>query len=381
MTGERRIRWSRIRHLARKELIQVRRDPRLFRVLIAAPLFQLLVLGFAASTDVREVRVAVRDDDATPASRNLIRAIGASGYLRPIPVSAPAGEDAKLLIAGRAGLVLWIPRGFGAILARGDPAPAQVLVDGADSNYAVQGLQYLQGATRRYNEDLARASGRPGIAAQTGLRMETRYWYNPDLRSRRFMVPGIMGVLLLVTTMMVTSMALVKEREDGTFEQLAMTPVRPAEIIAGKLLPYALIGFLSVTLALPVIRFVFGVPLLGSVAALYGFSTLFLLTTLGTGLLVSTLVHTQQQAMLVTAFGVMMPFTLLSGFIFPVPSMPAVMQPVSALIPLTYYVDAIRGLFLKGSTARDLAHDAAGLAALGTIILGAAVLKFRKRLD
>ena len=381
MSGARLIRPSRIRHLVRKELIQVRRDPRLFRVLIAAPLFQLLVLGFAASTDVRDVAVAVRDDDATPASRDYVRSVGASGHLRPVPVAGPHGADEQQLVAGSAGLILWIPRGFGAAFARGEAAAVQALVDGADSNYAVQGLQYLQGATRRFNEDLSRGAAGTPRTPRPGITMETRYWYNPDLKSRRFMVPAIMGVLLLVTTMMITSMALVKEREDGTFEQLALTPVRPAEIVAGKLLPYALIGFVGVTLALPMIVFVFGVPLRGSIAGLYGVSALFLMTTLGTGLLVSTLVHTQQQAMLVSAFGIMMPFVLLSGFIFPVQNMPRILQPVAHLIPLTYYVDAVRGLFLKGAGIHALAHDAIALAVLGTLILTAAVLKFHKRLD
>lgn len=374
------LRLPHIRHLVRKELIQVRRDPRLFRILIAAPLVQLLVLGFAASTDVRDVRVAVRDDDDTPASREYMRSLGASGYLRLEPAAGPSADDAERLVLGRSGLILAIPRGFGLALARGDRASVQALVDGADSNYAVQGLQYLQGATRRFNEDLA-------IAARAGadgderpvVAMETRHRFNPDLVSRLYVVPGIMGVLLLVTTMMVTSMALVKEREDGTFEQLALTPVRPLEVILGKLLPFAIIGFIGVTLALPVVRFVFGVPLRGSVALLYGFTALFLFSTLGLGLWVSTTVRTQQQAMLVTAFGMMMPFTLLSGFIFPVASMPEAVQPVAQLIPLTYYVDAVRAIFLKGATAADLAGDAAGLAVLGAAILLGAIFSFHKR--
>lgn len=380
MSPPRLIRPSRVRHLVRKELLQVRRDPRLFRVLIAAPLFQLLVLGFAASTDVREVGVAVRDEDRTPASREYTRSIGASGHLRPYAAGEGGTTDASHLLSGRAGLVVRIPSGFAAALARGEATAVQALVDGADSNYALQGLQYLTGATRRFNREMAARAGR-AFAPAGGVTMETRYRYNPDLRSRTYMVPGIMGVLLLVTTMLITSMALVKEREDGTFEQLALTPVRPAEIIAGKLLPFALIGFLGVTLALPVIAFVFHVPLRGSIAALYGFSALFLLTTLGTGLLVSTLVRSQQQAMLVTAFGVMMPFTMLSGFIFPVANMPRVLQPVAGAIPLTYYVDAVRALFLKGAPVASLARDAVALAALGTGILAVAVFKFRKRAD
>jgi ABC-2 type transport system permease protein len=195
------------------------------------------------------------------------------------------------------------------------------------------------------------------------------------------MVPALMGVLLLVTTMLVTSMSLVKEREDGTMEQLIVTPLRPAELMIGKLLPFVLIGLIEVTLALGVIRGVFGIPLRGNVLLLYAFSGLFLLTTLGMGLLVSTLVKTQQQAMMVAAFFVLMPFVLLSGFIFPVENMPAAIQTLAAFIPLKYYLEIVRGLFLKGTGFNELWYPALILFLWGVGILAIASLKFRKKMD
>jgi len=261
----------------------------------------------------------------------------------------------------------------------------QALVDGADSNFAVYGLNYLQKATRLYSARLADVA-LSEVSVQHGLSLpavsaESRVWYNPDLVSQRFMVPAVMGVLLLVTTMIVTSMALVKEREEGTMEQIIVTPLRPAELIAGKLLPFVAIGFVEISLALPVMLFVFHVPLEGSLALLYLLSGLFLLTTLGLGLFVSTLVKTQQQATMVAAFFVMMPFVLLSGFIFPIENMPAPIRAMSYVIPLRYYLVIVRGIFLKGTGWAELWGNAVMLLALGLTILAMAVVKFRKRLD
>ena len=368
------VRLTRIRALVRKELIQVRRDRRLLGILVIAPVFQLVVLGFAASTDVRDVRLLVRDDDRTPASRAYVRALGASGFLRPRPAEGAAADDPQALVAGRAGLVLQIPPGFGRRLAAGEPAPVQALVDGADSNYAVQGLNHVTRATRLF---AGGAGG--GDGAGPAVEVEARAWYNPDLLSRRYMLPGIMGVLLLVTTLLVTAMAFVKEREDGTFEQLVLTPLRPMEIIVGKLVPYGLIGLVELSLVLPVIVLVFDLPVRGSVTLLYFFVLLFLMSTLGLGLWISLRVQSQQQALLVSSFAVMMPFTMLSGFIFPVANMPELMRPIVQFIPLTHFMTAVRGIVLKGAGLRELAPQADALFVLGSAFLAAAVLSFHKR--
>ncbi len=381
--------WSasrqRIRCLLIKELIQIRRDRRLFGILVLAPLFQLLVLGYAATTDVKHIALAIRDNDHTYYSREYMRALGSSGYLQTRLITQADSADQSLLVAGRAGLVLVIPRGFGQCLGSGRPASVQVLVDGADSNFAVQGLNYLLKATRLYSARLTRLAtnpaGRSGITILPSVTMASRVWYNPDLSSTLYMVPAVMGVLLLVTTMLVTSMALVKEREEGTMEQLIVTPLQPIELITGKLLPFVGIGFAEITLALPVVMLVFHVPLQGDLLLFYLFSGLFLMTTLGLGLFISTLVKTQQQAMLVAAFFVMMPFILLSGFIFPVENMPPVIRIAAQFIPLKYYLTIVRGIFLKGIGWVELWPQALALLVWGTAILGLAVLKFHKKLD
>ncbi|MCX6997645.1 MAG: ABC transporter permease [Kiritimatiellaeota bacterium] len=375
---------NRIRCLLIKELTQIRRDPRLFGILIMAPIIQLVVMGFATNTDIREIALAIRDNDRSFHSREYIRALAASGYFRVAALPGPVAGDARQLVAGRAGLVLVIPPGFGRQLVRRAPATVQALVDGADSNFGMQGVNYLNQATRLFSARFARevaVDARLRGLALPAVAAETRVWYNPELTSRYYMVPALMGVLLLVTTMLVSSMALVKEREEGTMEQLIVTPLRPMEIILGKLLPFVVIGFAEVTLALPLMRLIFGVPLRGSVLLLYALSGVFLLTTLGLGLFVSTLVRTQQQAMLIAAFFVMMPFILLSGFIFPVENMPPAFQVVAQFIPLKYYLTIIRGIFLKGVGWHALWRDGLILLAWGVGILSLAALKFHKRLD
>jgi len=376
---------NRIRYLLVKELTQIRRDPRLMGILMIVPVIQLMILGFAANTDVRDIALAVRDNDHTFQSREFIRALGASGWFRVSALAGPAAGDGAQLVAGRAGLVVVIPPGFGRQLARGAGASVQALVDGADSNFGIQGAAYLQRAARLFSERQVRVVlGGAGPGAAPPLPQvvaATRVWYNPDLLSRWFMVPALMGVLLLVTTMIVASMALVKEREEGTMEQLIVTPLRPFEMIVGKLLPFVIIGFVMITLALPVMLGVFGVPLRGSVLLLYLGAGIFLLTTLGLGVFISTLVHTQQQAMLIAVFFVMLPFVLLSGFIFPVENMPPPIQVVAQVIPLKYFLTIVRGLFLKGVGLDVLWRDYLILLGWGLGILGLAVLKFRKRLD
>lgn len=369
----------RIRVLLAKELAQIRRDRSLFGILVVAPVFQLMVMGFAANTDIRNISVTVRDNCHSAQSRDYISTLAASGYFKITEATGSEADDGQQLVSGKAGLVVVIPPDFSKRLLNRQPAPVQVLVDGSDSNFGVNGLNYLMKATRLFSSRLVQLE--PGTLRVPGITVESRAWYNPNQLSRYYMVPALMGVLLLVTTMIVTSMSLVKEREEGTMEQLIVTPIRPVELMIGKLLPFVVIGFIEVTLALAVTLGIFGVPLRGSLVLLYLFSGLFLLTTLGLGLLVSTLVKTQQQAMLVSAFFIMMPFVLLSGFIFPVENMPASIQTLAAFIPLKYYLEIIRGLFLKGTGLHELWQPALVLLAWGIAILGLAALKFRKRLD
>ncbi|MEI7732219.1 MAG: ABC transporter permease [Verrucomicrobiota bacterium] len=375
----------RIRCLLIKELAQLRRDHRLFGILIVAPLIQLLLLGMAVDTDVNNITLAVRDQDHSFHSREFVRAVGASGYFNITTLSGPEREDGQLLVAGKAGVILVIPPDFGRNLARKQTASVQVLADGADSNYAVQGLNYLQKAARQFSDGQVRlafldAATQRGLPLP-GVAVQTRVWFNPALKSRFYMLPALLGQLLMITTMMVTSMALVKEREEGTFEQLIVTPLRPLEMILGKLLPFVVVGIVEITLFLPLLRLVFGLPFHGQYHVLYGMTLLFLLTTLSLGLFISTLVKTLQQAMLVSTFFVMMPFLLLAGFAFPIANMPPAIQTITYLIPLRYYLEALRGIFLRGAGWQELWPQALALAAWGTALLALASLKFRKRLD
>lgn len=372
----------RIGCMVRKEFAQILRDRNLVRLLLVAPLFQLIVMGFAATTDIREIRLAVRDNDHSWHSRELSRSLGASGYFMTFQVTDPVVNDGALLASGKAGLVMVIPPDFGARIIQRRPVALQVLVDGSDSNFGVQGLGYLQKAIRLYAAfPEERGQPRAGNRAVPGVTIESRVWYNPGLVSRVYMVPAIMALLLLVTTMLITSMALVKERENGTMEQLIVTPLRPGEIIAGKLLPFVLIGFIELIFAILVVRFVFMIHMRGSLVSLLIISGLFLLTTLGLGLFVSTLVKTQQQAMIIATFFVMMPFVLLSGFAFPVENMPAPIQALTVCIPLKYYLLALRGIYLKEQGWAELWPQALALLGWGVLILGIAVASFRKRLD
>lgn len=374
----------RVACLLAKELSQLRRDKRLLGILILAPVIQLVVVGFAATTDIRDIAVAIRDRDHSWHSREYARSLGASGYFKTFPAGGPQEGDGNLLVYGKAGLVLEIPEGFGALLDAGRPARVQALADGSDSNFGVQGLNYLQRATSLFSDNLARSfAARSGLQppAPPAIRIESRAWYNPGLVSRVYMTPAIMALLMMVVTTLITSMALVKEREDGTLEQIMVTPLRPAELIAGKMLPYVIIGFIELTLALGMITWVFRIPMRGSALLLYGMTGLFLLSTLGLGLFISTLVKTQQQAMMAAAFFVMMPFMLLSGFAFPVENMPPGIQWVSAFIPLTHFLTIIRSIFLKGAGLETLWPQALALFVWGFAILALAALRFRKRLE
>lgn len=373
--------FHRILTLLRKEMAQVRRDTRLMSVLIIAPVIQLLVLSYAANTDVKDIIVAVRDNDHSYQSREFIRAISATDYFRVIYLTGSETCDDNLLVNGVAGIVLVIPPDFGKNLILGKSATVQALVDGSDSNFGVQGINQLQKLTMQFSQSLAANLVLNRNIKTPRLETQSRVWFNPDLKSRYYMVPAIMAQLLMVATMIVTSMALVKEKEEGTFEQLVVTPLKPLEIILGKLLPFTLIGFIEMTVAIPVMLFVLGVPFKGNFLVLYTFSALFLLSTLGIGLFISTLVRTQQQAMLFSTFFVLIPFILLSGFAFPVENMPQIIQRISGFIPMSYYLIAVRGIFLKGASFQELMPQAYKLIIWGTVILIISALKFRKRLD
>lgn len=369
----------RVGHLMRKELIELRRDPRLFGIVILAPILQLTVLGYAATTDVQDVPTVVVDADRSAASRELIQRLQASANFMVVDIiGATTGIDAYL-DTGRAWMAMSIPPGFGADVATGRTATLQVVADGTDSNSTTVALGYARALVSGYAQELA-AARHPGLPATRLVNAEIRVWFNPELESRDFMIPGIVALLLLVVTTNLSAMAIVREKEVGTLEQLNVTPLARWELLLGKLLPYGVIGMVNVVLVTMVATLWFEVPMRGSVVLLFVMSAVYLLSTLGLGLFISTISHTQQQAMMTATFFFLTPMIFLSGFIFPIENMPAWIQPATYLIPLRYFLVILRGLFLKGVGLEVFWPQALALLAWGVGILALATLRSSKRL-
>jgi ABC-2 type transport system permease protein len=372
---------SGLKRMVVKELQQVRRDRRFLAILFVSPVIQLILLGYAANLDVRQIPTIVCDYDHTVESRALAASLTASGFFQQGPAAPTVAVAERALETGRAWLALVIPRGYGVDVLAGRPTAVQLLVDGSDSSAATVGASYATQAVARVGRGLAqRAAAAAGAPAIATIDVQPRVWYNPDLRSSHFMVPGMLGLLLMLVTMVLTALAIVKEKENGTLEQLSVTPITPAALILGKLIPFVMIGLIDVLLVVAAATVVFGLPVKGSVLLLLALSLLFILTSLGLGLFVSTLASTQQQAMMMAVFFVMVPMVFLSGFVFPVENMPPVIQGVTYLMPLRYYFTIVRGLFLKGVGPAELADEAAALAISGAVVFGLSLLRFRKRL-
>jgi drug efflux transport system permease protein len=340
---------QRLRFLIWKEFLELRQNPRLFGIVIIAPILQLTMLGYAATTDVKDVPLVVADGDRTPASRDLIARFEGSRNFQIAAVVTSVAEIEPFLERGTAWLALSIPAGYGRDVNAGRPVTLQVVADGTDSNSTTVALGYATSLIGGYAQEIVAAAPEPGVAATTGpIDARIRVWFNPQLESRYFMIPGVLALVLLVVTSNLASMAIVREKELGTLEQLNVTPLRRWELIVGKLLPYGLIGMVDVLLVIAVAVLWFEIPLRGSLALLLAMSILYVLCTLALGLFISTISDTQQQAMMTATFFFLTPMIYLSGFIFPVENMPAVIQPVTHLIPLTYFLVIVRGIFLKG---------------------------------
>jgi ABC-2 type transport system permease protein len=360
----------------RKEFIQIRRDRRMAPMILIAPIFQLLLLGYAATTDVKNIGIAVLDLDHTSDSRYFTERIRRADGFRLVESPDRPRDLVRLLDRGeiRAGLV--IPRGHARNLGRAQDAPVQLLLDGTDAVTAGVVMGYLQRITAQINQ---RSIEREGRVLAMPPSIATRVWYNPTLESRNFFVPGIICLLLLVITTILPSLAIVKEREQGTLEQLIVTPIRPVELILGKLIPFAIIGYVEITVVVTFGWILFGVVPRGSIGLLFAFSGLFLLNTLGLGLLVSTVSRTQQQV-LMTIFAFLFPSIILSGFVFPIASMPEWIQVITYAVPLRYFLEIVRGIYLRGVGLQILWPQAAALLGIGLFFIVAAVLRFKKRL-
>jgi ABC-2 type transport system permease protein len=368
----------RLRHLFRKELIELRRDPRLLFIVVIAPIVQLTLLAYAATTDVRDVPVIVMDEDGSSQSRALVERFDASANFTIVGAATSPREVQNALDSRASWMALTIPRHYGARVRAGSPTTVQVVADGTDANSTNVALGYAGALVSAYAAELAASAGQ--AASGTPITAEVRVWFNPQLESRFFMIPGIVALLLLMVTTNLSSMAIVREREVGTLEQLSVTPIARWELIAGKLLPYGFIGMLDVALVLVVSITWFEVPLRGSPVLLFAMCGIYLLSTLGLGLFVSTISRTQQQAMMTASFFFMIPMVFLSGFVFPIENMPDVVQPVTYLVPLRYFLIILRGIFLKGVGLETLWPQALALLAWGTVVLTLATLRSSKRL-
>jgi ABC-2 type transport system permease protein len=369
---------TRVLILVRKELLELGHNLRLVPVIVVAPIVQLLMLGYAATTDVTNVPVVAADADRTAASRELLSRFEASPYFRIVDRVATVREIDPYLEHGDAAMALVVPAGYGERIATGVPVAVQVVADGTDSNSTTMALGYATSLVAGYAQELVAGAG-SRAAATGGIEARVRVWFNPELESKDFMVPGVLALLLLLVTANLSSMAIVREKELGTLEQLNVTPIRRWELILGKLLPWALVGFVDAVLVVALTVGWFEVPLRGSAWLLMGLSAVYLVSTLGIGLLVSTISETQQQSMMTTTFFFLMPMVYLSGFVFPIENMPAVIQPFTYLIPLRYYLVIVRGIFLKGVGLETLWPQALALLAWGLAVVGLAIVRLRKR--
>ncbi len=363
---------GRIREMVIKEFRQIFRDPRMSRVIFITPVLQLLLFGYAVSTDVYDTATYVVDLDRTQASRDLLGDFFASGYFRVVDASDRPADLVRALDRGDAVVGIEIPAGFAAAIAGGGGARVQMILDGTNSNAASVARGYAARIVERYGADLeARA-----VAAPVDLR--ERAWFNPDLSSRDYNVPAVIGAIILLVALLLTSLAIVREREIGTLEQLRVSPLTAGELIAGKTIPFGIIGLADMAVVTLVAVAWFRVPFAGAVPMLLLASILYLLASLGLGLLISTLTSTQQEAFMVS-FLVYMPAILLSGFMFPVSSMPESFQWLTLLNPMRHYLEIVRGVFLKGVDLSALWSQYATLGAMGVLVLWFAASRFRER--
>jgi ABC-2 type transport system permease protein len=372
-----------------KEFLQLRQDKKMIPVIFVAPVIQIILFGFAVNTDVTHVPTLLVDQDKSAASRDLVSRFVNSGYFELVGTEERVDAVEPWLVTGDAQLALVIGAGYETALASGGTPRVQVIVDGSDSSASTVALGYAGGIiSSQAGEALvsqlkgwAARGGLPPPGAGTRIEMNPRVWYNPDLLSRWFYLPAVLAMILMMMTMMLSAMGVVREKEIGTMEQLMVTPIRSWQLLVGKLFPFAVIGLIQAVLVSAVTVWGFGVPLRGSFALLLALTMLFVLSNLGLGLLVSTIVQNQQQAMMGAGFVLMIPMLYLSGLLFPIENMPRAIQYVTYAIPVRYYAEILRGIFLRGSGLGVLWPQALVLLLMGVAIMTVATLRFRKRLD
>jgi ABC-2 type transport system permease protein len=359
-----------------KELVQLRRDRMTLGMMLGIPAIQLALFGFAIQTEVRHLPTVVLDESRTSESRRLVDVLRNSGNFDIVERVESRAALADRIESGRASAALVVPPDYLRRLKRGRGAEVQIIVDAADPLASSAALSGATQAGQARAAQLARAAGAPGAAVQ----VRVRPWYNPGLRSAVYIVPGIIGVLLSLTLVLITSMAIVRERERGTLEQLIVTPIDKTSLMLGKILPFLLIGYVQITVILILGRLLFRVPLLGSLPLLYLMSLPFIVASLGLGLLMSTMVRSQVQAMQLS-FMFLLPNILLSGFMFPRQAMPPLAQWIGAALPLTYFLTVLRGVLLKGIGLEHLWPQALALCAFAVALVALSVVRFHKTIE
>lgn len=375
------MKLGRLLSVARKELLQLRRDRPTLAMMAVLPVLQLMLFGYAINTDVRHTPTAVFDQDHSARSRAFVQAMVSTGFYDVVGDVRDYDELSRALRGGRAHVGVVFPAGFSSDIARGHTAHVQLVVDGSDPQTVASATGTASSLALAWGSRLAvERVERQGMRVPSpAIELEPLTWYNPDLRTATFIVPGLVGVILTMTMVMLTAMAITRERERGTLEQLIVSPVRSVELMIGKIAPYVLIGYIQMSLVLFVGHAVFSVPIVGSIALLYALAALFIAANLALGLTFSTVAQTQQQAMQMSFF-FMLPNILLSGFMFPWESMPRPVQYISQALPLTHFLRIVRGVTLKGATWPELRVEVLWLAGILVWFTAVASVRFRKKL-
>jgi len=369
----------RMSSLVRKEFLHILRDRRTLFIMFVMPIIQLVLLGYAATTDIEHLRTAILDYDKTPSSRALVEAYQASGSFEIVHTVSSEAELRGLVDRGEARAGMIIPASYAAALGAGGRPQVSFVIDGSDPNVANTIYSASQSVGQAYSTDILRKQEGLDLDAMPGIDVRPRVWYNPEMKSANFMIPGIIGMVLYFMTALFTSTSIVREKEQGTIEQLIVTPVQPLELILSKVAPYVIVAFFDVLEVLAIGVFWFAVPIRGSLALLLSLSGLFLLTSLGIGVFISSVAGTQQEATMLT-FLTVFPSVFLGGLFFPLEAMPTWLQALTYVIPLRYILDVIRGIILKGVGLPVLYPQAAVLALFGTVMMLLAASRFKKTL-
>ncbi|MDD3250446.1 MAG: ABC transporter permease [Smithellaceae bacterium] len=371
--------WMRIRELVRKEFIQLLRDRRYRMILFVAPLLQMAVFGYVVNYDIKDIRVAVVDHSRTVESRKLADVFDGSWIFTIAHRLEDERDLEDLLLRSQVDMGVKMGPDFAGLIRKGQTAPVQIIADGSMSNMASLRMAYTSSVLERFNSETIRELY-PQTLRYGRIDARVRTWYNPNIESRYFFVPGIVAFVVMLISLLLTSIAIIREKEAGTMEQLIVTPLKSYELIFGKTIPYIIISLVQLAVVIILAVFWFEIPLVGSIPLLFFAACLFLLSTLSIGLFISTISATQQQAMMTTFFFIL-PFFMLSGFVFPIANMPAVVQWLTYLNPLRYFLVILRGVFLKGVGLDILWPQYVSLAILGGAVFAGAIARFKKRLD